>query len=364
VHKTNAASARPASPAGTPEKPIGLRDLAAYLGLSRSTVSLVLNDSPVAQRLTPETRERVLRAAAELGYKANYFARMLNKKRSHMVGILSPDLVEDYDSEILNGIEHLLIERNYLYFVSSHHWDKALIRQRLEVFAERGAEGVILINTPIVTAPDLPLVSIGGLESDLPLTRIAVDNSHGVRLALEHLFSLGHRQIALFKGHTQSSDTESRWTAYMETAQALGLSFHEEHIVQLERIDNRLNSIREGFIAGQQLLKARREFTALLAFNDLSAIGAIHAFRDAGRRVPEEISVIGFDDIYAANVVYPALTTVRQPLTEMGTLAASELLARIEDRNHEVRLIMIEPELVIRQSTGACPRGAAPGRTS
>jgi transcriptional regulator with XRE-family HTH domain len=128
VRKSNIAKPPPTAPPEPPSKPVSLRDLAAYLGLSRTTVSLVLNNSPVAQGLTQETRDRVLRAASELHYKANYFARMLNNKRSHMVGILSPDLGEGYDSEILNGIERLLIERDYLYFVSSHHWNRELIR--------------------------------------------------------------------------------------------------------------------------------------------------------------------------------------------------------------------------------------------
>jgi LacI family transcriptional regulator len=336
-----------------------LRDLAAYLGVSRTTVSLVLNDSPVAKGLTPETRERVLKAAAELNYKANYFARMLNNKRSHMVGVLAPELSSGYDSEIFNGIESLLIERDYLYFVSSHHWDSDRIRQRLEVFAERGAEGVILINTPAPAASTLPLVSIGSMECDLPVTHITVDNAKGIRLALEHLHALGHREIAFLKGHTGSSDAESRWNACVAAMGGLGLRIQEENIALLERIgDDGLCPVHEGIIAGNQLLKASRGFTAVLAFNDLSAIGAINAFRDAGKRIPEEISVVGFDDIPAATIVHPSLTTVHQPLSQMGRLAATEILARIENTDLEPRRILLEPELVIRQSSAVCPQDA------
>ena len=351
-------SKRPTAPAnprsGTPTRPVSLRDLAAHLGLSRTTISLVLNNSHVAQGLSAETRERVLKAAAELNYKANYFARMLNRKPSCMVGVLSPDLSEGYDSEILNGIERFLIERNYLYFVSSHHWDKALIRRRLEDFAERGAEGIILINTPIESASELPLVSIGSLDHNFCQTRITVDNAHGIQIALEHLYALRHRKIAFFKGHVASSDTESRWTACLEMAQELNLLIHKEHVVQLQRIEGRLDPIREGYVAAQHLMRAKLPFTALIAFNDMSAIGAIHAFRDAGKRIPEDISVIGFDDVQAASIVQPSLTTVRQPLGQMGKLAASEILASIGDVGLEPRRISIEPELVIRQSTAAC----------
>jgi DNA-binding LacI/PurR family transcriptional regulator len=340
-------------------KPISLRDLAAYLGLSRTTVSLVLNDSPIAQALTSETRERVLKAAAELHYKANYFARMLNNKRSQMVGILSPDFGEGYDSSILTAIERVLIDRNYLYFVSSHHWDKALIQQRLQVFAERGAEGVILINTPAPAGSTLPLVSIGNLECDFPATRIMVDNAYGIRQALEHLHALGHREIAFLKGHAQSSDAKSRWAACLEAMRGLNLRIHEENVVHLKRIHDGLSPIREGYIACSQLLKASQGFTALLAFNDLSAIGAINALRDAGKRIPEDVSVIGFDDIQAATIIQPTLTTIRQPLTRMGVLAASEILAHIEGPDMEPRNILLKPELVIRQSSAVCPQGAS-----
>lgn len=359
MRKSSPHPGRPLPPPGTSSKPVSLRDLAAYLGLSRTTVSLVLNDSPVAQALTPATRERVLKAAADLNYKANYFARMLNNKRSQMVGILSPDFGEGYDASILSAIERVMIERNYLYFVSSHHWDKALIQQRLQVFAERGAEGIILINTPAPAKSALPLVSIGSLKCDFPLTRITVDNEYGIRLALNHLYALGHREIAFLKGHAQSSDAESRWSACIEAARELHLRIHEENVIQLKRIDDGLNPIREGYIAGKQLLKASEKFTALMAFNDLSAIGAINAFRDAGKRVPEDISVIGFDDIRAATIIQPALTTIRQPLARMGMLAAAELLERIESASGDTRSILIKPELVIRQSTVACPQGAS-----
>lgn len=345
--------ARPITPS---DKPIGLRDLAAHLGLSRSTVSLVLNNSPVAQGLKAETRERVLKAAAELNYKANYFARVLNKKRSHMIGILSPDLTEGYDSELLTAMEGLLIERNYVYFISSHHWNRDLVHQLLQIFAERGAEGVILINTPVDAPPNIPLVSIGSLAHEFPVTRIVIDNAVGVHKALDYLYSLGHREIAFFKGHAGSSDTEARWAAYQEGCRKLGLPVDERLIVQLERIRDGLDPISEGYQAAGKLLKSGQPFTALMAFNDMSAVGAIHALRDAGKRVPEDVSVVGFDDVQAATIVQPPLTTIRQPLERMGVLATTEMLARIEDPLHAVTEFLIEPELVVRKSCAACPQ--------
>lgn len=353
--KSKNPAVRPAPVPGTAAKPVTLRDLATHLGLSRSTVSMVLSNSPVAQGLTPETRERVLKAARELNYKANYFARMLNNKRSHMVGILSSDLSEGYNAGLLTAIERRLIVSNYLYFVSSHYWNEALIRQRMEVFAERGVEGLILINTPIDTLPHLPVVSIGHWDDSLPISRIIFDNEHGAKLALEHIHALGHRQIAYFKGHASSSDSSSRWRGFEQTAQSLNLTIRPENVVQLIRIEEGLNPIREGYHAAQELLRSKVSFTALMAFNDLSAIGAINAFREAGKRIPEDISVVGFDDIKIATVFQPSLTTVQQPLTEMGTMAAQEILSSIEDSTLDPRSILVQPQLIVRQSTGPCP---------
>lgn len=316
---------------------------------------MVLNDSPLAQNLTPQTRERVLAGARELGYKANYFARMLNNKRSNMVGILSPDLGEGYDSEILNGIEQALIERDYLYFVSSHHWKPELVEQRLNVFTERGAEGMVLINTPVSSPRKLPMVMIGSTVTDYPMTRISIDNAHGVQLAIKHLYELGHRDFAFLKGHTLSSDTLDRWSACESTARELGIVIHDDQVVQLERIDNGLNPIREGWIAARELMRLERKFTALFTFNDLSAIGAIHALKEAGIRVPEDVSVVGFDDVQAASIVEPRLTTIKQPLTKMGIMAAKEVLSQIETPDSEQRVILIKPELVLRNSTAPPP---------
>src|SRR5581483_173790 len=157
------------------EKPVRLKDVAEYLGLSTTTVSLVLNNSPVAQTLSHETRKRVLKAAADLNYKANYFARALNQKRNYLIGVLVPDFGEGYNARFITAIESELIEKNYVYFVSSHHWDTKLIHQRLDGFVERGVEGMILINTPTTSFPDVPVALIGNQEIEQPCTRISLD---------------------------------------------------------------------------------------------------------------------------------------------------------------------------------------------
>ena len=339
-------------PKNTPTKPVNLKVLSEHLGLSATTVSLVLNNSPVAKGIPEKTKERVITAARELNYKANYFARSLSKKRSYLVGIVTPDLSEGYDAGVLAGIERLLMERNYVYFISNHFLSETLVQRTLQTMVERGAEGLILVNTPIVSHPEVPTLAIGSLQSIKGLPLIRTDNAQGVHLALEHLVTLGHRRIAFFKGHKGSADTEERWKGVQRVAAELGVKIDPKLAIQLKRADTSSSlGIQEGYIAAQALLSTQLEFTALFAFNDMSAIGASNAFRDAGLRLPEDVSVVGFDDIQVASVVYPPLTTVRQPLREMGELAARNIVDQIEGKRRLKMKTTLSLELVVRKST-------------
>lgn len=351
VKEHKAPAGRTPAPENVPSKPVRLRDVADYLGLSPTTVSIVLNDSPVAKTIAKQTRIRILQAAEKLQYKANYFARALNQKRNYLIGILAPDLGEGYNALLITEMERALIEKEYLYFVSSHHWSSDLIRNRLQSFAERGVEGIILINTPVSSVPDLPIVIIGNHKVEAPHFGISIDNLFGVNLACEHLFSLGHRKIAFMKGHKGSSDSEARWKGVRTASKRLGLTLDPSLCVQLERIHDGLESIQEGVVAAEALLASKKKFTALVAFNDMSAIGAIQAFKAAGRRVPEDISVIGFDNVTASRLVEPALTTIAQPTAQIARMAIREVLSQIEKGEREGGDRTIQPSLILRNST-------------
>lgn len=330
---------------------MNLKQLAEHLGLSRTTISLVLNDAPLAQRISAETKRRVLAAAEELGYRPNYFARSLSGRRSRMIGVIAPDFGHGYDAMILGGIEHSLLSSEYMYFVSSHLWSASVLDRSLDAFIERGAEGLLLVNTTLPSQIRLPVVAIGSIASVTGTPLISIDNAHGMRLAIEHLVGLGHQRIAVLKGHEHSSDTESRWDAAINAAAALGVPIDPELTIQLERIGpEAMFSLEEGYVAAMKLLRRRVPFTGLVCFNDISACGAIHAIRDAGLRVPEDISVVGFDDIPIAKIVYPPLTTIRQPLRAMGEKAAEALLRCIEDKTSSPSVCM-QPDLVVRRST-------------
>lgn len=337
------------------EKPATLRSLAEYLKLSPATVSVVMNDSPAAKAIPAHTKERIFSAARKLNYRPNFFARSLSLKRGFMVGVIVPEVSEGYAASIMSGIEDQLLREGYFYFVVSHRNQKDLIQEYPRLLVDRAVDAVLLINTPVVQKLPVPVVAISGHQKVPGVTNVAVDNRKATWMALEHLVKLGHKKIAFFKGHKGSADTEYRWRGILQAAATLGVEIRPELMVQLEWDRNRLRPSQpeEGYVHAQQLLATGKEFTALFAFNDVSAIGAVRAFRDAGLRVPEDISVVGFDDIEAASYLIPRLTTVRQPLRKIGEIATQQLLQRISNGKKKfVQSISIAPELVVRESTG------------
>jgi DNA-binding LacI/PurR family transcriptional regulator len=185
------------------------------------------------------------------------------------------------------------------------------------------------------------------------VANIVLDQERGARVALEHLLALGHRKIAFMKGQPRSSDSEDRWKAVCKVARELGLKMDPDLIVNLEIDDP---SPQVGHPYAKQLLARKKPFTALFAYNDISAIGAIRAIQEEGLRVPQDISVVGFDDIPWAAYHTPSLTTVRQPLVEMGQMAAETLIQMIEHDGEHSSEIAIEPTLVVRESTGRAPK--------
>ena len=338
-----------------PAKPVSLRSLAEYLKLSPATVSVVINDSPAAKAIPKHTKDRVLHAAHKLEYRPNFFARSLSLRRGFMVGVLVPEISEGYAASIMRGIEDELLSERYFYFVASHRGKPDLIQEYPRMLIDRAVEGLILLNTPVAEVLRVPVVAISGHHRVPGVTNIVVDNKKATFAALEHLVKLGHRRIAFFKGHRGSSDTEYRWRGVLGAAAKLGIEVRPELTIQLQHdARNPSPSVpEEGYVTAQELLATGERFTALFAFNDISAIGAVRAFRDAGLRVPEDVSAMGFFDIQAAAYLTPRLTTVRQPLRQMGEMAAKQLLMRISNGNGKVpQLISLAPELIVRESTG------------
>lgn len=344
IRKVNPKSRKPEA-AG----PVSLKELAAHLGLSQTTVSVVLNDSPVAESIRPETKDRIFEAAQKLGYRPNFMARSLRIQRSHTVGVLVSEISGGYPSNILQGIEETLWAAGYIYFAASHQHDAKRIHEYPAVMMERAVEGLIFIDTEFDSSLPLPAVAIAGHQEIEGVTNVVLDQRHAVHLALTHLTSLGHKRIAFMRGQSFSTDSHERWHWIRALAPEHGVEVHPELVMQLE---SEVGSPQVSYPVMKQFLAKKPKFTALFAYNDISAIGAIRALADEGLRVPEDVSVVGFDDIDAAAFQTPSLTTVRQPLFRMGEIAAKVLLNRLSGANADYpKIIAVEPELVVREST-------------
>ena len=334
------------------ENKVTLKTIAEQLGLTPGTVSAALNNSPAARSIPEHTKNRIIEAARTLNYRPNFFARTLRLKRTFTIGVIAEEIGDAYGAMVISGIEEYLRKRDYFFLTVIHRHDPKLLHTNAQLLLTRGVEGIIAIDTSMTEPLALPTVAVAGHHRVEGLTNIVLDHKRAARLALEHLRDLGHEEIAFIRGQTTSSDSAVRWSAICEVAQALGIRIRPELTIQLEGDDSRPTI---GYPVAKQLLARKQKFTALFAYNDLSAIGSLWAFREAGLRVPEDISIVGFDDIPGAAFANPGLTTVRQPLVKMGQIAAQTVVDQIEGRGEYVAEIAIEPEFVVRESTGPAP---------
>jgi LacI family transcriptional regulator len=325
-----------------------LKQLAEHLGLNPATVSVVLNEVP-GRSIPQATRDRIKAAAKQMNYQPNLLARSLRSRRTLTIGILVPELGDGYHTQVMSGIGDHLIKAGYFYFTAHHRHKRNLVEEYTRMLIGRGAQGIIAIDTLLEHPIGIPVVAVAGHRHIEGVTNVLLDHARAAELALNHLYSLGHRHVAFMRGQPFSSDSDERWKSLVAVAARLGLEIKPELVVSLERD---MSSPELGYPVIQQLLAGRQPFTALVAFNDISAIGAIRALQDVNLRVPEDISVIGFDDIKAAAFTLPRLTTINQPLEEIGRIATQSLLNRIHNTVPPRDEITVEPELMIRESTG------------
>ncbi len=363
--KTAAAARKPEVPRKRSQTAaITIRDVAERSGFSSATVSIVLNNAPLARYIPDTTKARIQRAASQLGYRPNLFARSLRSQRSHTVGVMVFDMTDPYCTLVLRGIENALYQSSFLPILTDVHNERSRFERYLEMLLDRRIEGLVVLANwlflDINVLADLekskiPTAIVGCELKNDHINSLIVDNAQGARSALEHLLSLGHRKIAFIRGPRQLSDTEPRWRGVRALAREHNLPLDPKLIVDLPESRDPFSSFEDGFKLTQELLHRRRPFTAIMAFDDMTAFGAIRALAKAGVRVPEQCSVIGFDDIAPAALYAPALTTVRQPMEAMGAAAAT-LVVEIINAGPEkkpARAIhrKVVPDLIVREST-------------
>lgn len=326
-----------------------VRDVAAEAGVSPSTVSRVLRGTV---SVSAEKRRAVLEAVAKLGFHPNALARALKTRRTHVIALIIPDITNPYYAEIARGVEDCTWSKGYVTIVANTANDPSREDAYLRVLQENRVDGVVIAvagsGGPHLKAfmAGVPVVTVGReLGGGLRTDAVVVDNVAGMRAATEYLLSLGHRDIAFIGGNPAVSSSHARLLGYKQALEAAGIPVRGEWVLPGDF------SIASGASAVERLRQDRMP-TAIVCANDLSAIGAMRALKQRGLRIPSDISVVGFDDIPIATEVEPPLTTVAQPVRQMGEKAVGLLLDRTEGRRKRAKRVVLAAQLVVRESTG------------
>lgn len=331
-----------------PERPATIRTVAERAGVSKSLVSLVLRDSP---KVSAGKRQAVQQAIEELGYRPNAIARQLTERRTNMVGVLLNDLRNPWFVDCLEGLTSVLHERGLRTILADGRMDRRTDDSLLEGFLELRVDGLVLVGTmsssPTIVEAASAVPTVVAASRDITLPRVDVvanDDWIGTQLAVDHLAELGHSRIAHLAG-TFGAVAEIRRRSYQDRMRAQGLAEHE----LIETCDM---TEEGGYRAAIRLLSRGNRPTAIFAVNDIACVGAMSAAQELGLRVPQDISLVGYDNTALAQIRHLWLTSVDNASVEVGQLAARALVRRIADPSTEATEKLIRPVLQVRGSTG------------
>jgi LacI family transcriptional regulator len=340
---------------------VTIRDVARECGLSATAVSMVLNQAPLASYIPESTKQRIIHVAEGLGYEPNPFARALRSHRSHTIGVMVPDIADPYCAQILRGIENSFSRSSYLPFLVDIQNNPLQFKKYLNVLLGRRVEGLIILANSLSFETELlnvlesrriPSVILGREPGTPALSWVATDHDSGTQQALEHLYRLGHRKIAFIRGPRLIVDSQHQWAGICSFAAAAGLELDPRLVVTLT---DPFSSYEGGYERTKELLALKLPFTALVAFDDMTAFGAIRALISSGLKVPQDCSVIGFDDIPAAAFYNPALTSVREHMETLASIGAEILIEAIRAHRKDTATSpvhrKVKPELIVREST-------------
>ena len=343
---------------------VTIRDIAKHAGFSASTVSMVLNNAPLARYIRQSTKKRIEAVARRLGYRPNQLARSLRSQRNRTVGVMVFDINDPFCTPILRGIESTLYQASYVPILTDAHNDRTRFERYLEMLLERRIEGLVVIANWLfvdinilgdLEKRNVPTVVIGRELKTQSISSVMVDNTAGAAMGLEHLYKLGHREIAFIRGPKTLGDTPQRWRGVRSFARSVGLAIDPKLVTELPDQFEPDLAFDTAYRITEDLLRHRRSFTALRAFDDISALGALRALSKAGLRVPGDCSLIGFDDTAPAALAAPPLTTIRQPMELMGATAVQiindNINAGLEKRSVQAVHRLLAPELIVRDST-------------
>ena len=334
------------------DKKITIKDVAQHANVSQATVSRVLNNNP---KVSSSNRERVMVAIDELEYKPNYFSQALASNRSSSIGMVVRTLGGYFYSEFMCAAESTLRESGQQLIIANGHGKKDQEESAIDFLLSRRCDALIL-NVDGITDEELkslgkgptPFVIVGRSVPGMNDRCILLDNEKGAYLATSHLIHHGHRQIAYVGLPAKMPEAEDRLRGYIAAHKEQGLTYNPELVIESDL------TLHGGQLATMQLLEFRSSFTAIVFANDDMAMGGMEVLYKAGLSVPEQVSVVGFDDVAFARHLIPQLTTVRSPVTEMGELAGHLAMSLINDPVAKVKS-HLQPELIARASVSAPP---------
>jgi DNA-binding LacI/PurR family transcriptional regulator len=330
--------------------PASIKDIARVAGVSHSTVSRALRNSPL---VNPKTIQEIQGIARELGYQPSAIARGLVTRKTLTIGVVVTTIADPFVSEVVIGIELAANDSGYSVFLADSNADPAREKNVVHSFAERRVDGIVVTSsrvgalyTPLLSQMMVPIVLINNQHPGEFVHSVMIDNVQGSKEATDHLIRLGHRRIAYVGdqyGH--QSDTE-RFAGYREALDLACLPFVPELVVHGD------GKPEGGELATNRLLAQPDPPTALFCYNDMTALGALRSVQRHGLRVPADLSLIGFDDIFFVSYTQPQLTTVRQPMQRMGRMAMEGLLKLMSGQS-AAEAIKVPAELIVRESTAA-----------
>lgn len=327
-----------------------IKHVAELAQVSVATVSRVINQSGY---VSPELRERVLAAMRELNYQPNAPARSLRRQETRTVGVLVPQLDHPFFSALSFAIEKALSANDYYTFICSAEENQAQENRYIHMMVRQRVDGVILVPTAyskesfeLTVEHNIPTVIVDRDLPELAVNRVLADNFQGGYLGAQHLLELGHRRIGIVASPPHSEPIGKRIRGALQALSDFGLNHNSDLLVTGD-----LQQFEMGYAGARQLLQRNPRPTAIFALTDVMAIGVIHAAFELGLTLPDELSVVGFDDIPLASYVTPALTTIAQPIYIMGETAAHMLLRHMRNSDQPTETVRLETKLIIRKST-------------
>lgn len=330
---------------------VTIQDVAKEAGVSITTVSRVINNNYPVKK---ETREKVEKIIEEMNFTPNSLARGLIKKKTDTVGILVPSITNIFFPLVINGIEHFMEKKGYTLIMCDTKDRKTEMRQ-LRNLTERRVDGIIsidpsasIIKKGIYEALEIPLVIINGYNKDIKCNFVINNQEMGVIEALEYLIKLGHKKIAFLRGKNSYS-YDLKEEQFYKTLRNNNIEVNNEYIIIVD-IGNGIETVDLSMEATLDIMSKDNPPTAILACNDWMALGALHACQKLSIKVPQEVSIIGYDNIIISQMSEPKLTTIDQNMYKLGDLAAKILYENIEKQKHTYQKIILDTKLVIRDS--------------